>query len=172
MKRWTMAALLAAVAALCPVPAAAQQKDYLTGIEADKIRDAETSDRRIRLFLEFAADRLKKFEYELARPAADRRRGERLNFLLNSYVGCVDDAAELIDLGREKQDDIRKGIEEMLKRAKEFLAFLEKLRAGGPELESYRETLDDAIEGTQDAIADAEKASKEIAPPPVRRRPS
>jgi hypothetical protein len=34
----------------------------------------------------------------------------------------------------------------------------------------YRENLDDAIEGTQDALKDAEKAKKNVAPPPVRRK--
>jgi len=30
--------------------------------------------------------------------------------------------------------------------------------------------LDDAIEGTQDAVNDAEKAKKSVAPPPTRRK--
>jgi len=30
-----------------------------------------------------------------------------LNSLLNAYVSCVDDAADLIQLGIEKQDNIR-----------------------------------------------------------------
>src|SRR5437870_8667669 len=37
--------------------AAAPQKDYLSALEADKIRDAETPNERIRLFLTFAEDR-------------------------------------------------------------------------------------------------------------------
>ena len=47
-------------------PAQAQQKDYLSPLESDKIRDAETTNDRIKLFLTFADDRLKKFQYELA----------------------------------------------------------------------------------------------------------
>jgi hypothetical protein len=58
----------------------------------------------------------------------------------------------------------------MLAKGKEFLVILEELSAKGPEREIYKDTLDDAIEGTRDAIHDAEKAKKEIAPPPVRRR--
>src|SRR5438067_266482 len=33
-----------------------------------------------------------------------------------------------------------------------------------------KDNLDDAIEGTQDAMNDAEKAKKKVAPPPVRRK--
>jgi hypothetical protein len=147
-----------------------QQKDYLTALEADKIRDAEKdSNERIKLFLSFAEDRLKKFQYELEHPSTNRH-ADMLNSLLNAYVGCVDDAADLVQLGIEKQENIRKGIDLMAARSKEFLATLEKLSSDGPELEIYKENLDDAIEGTRDAMNDAEKAKKKVAPPPVRRK--
>ena len=147
----------------------AQQKDYLTALEADKIRDAETTNERVQLFLTFADDRLKKFQYELDHPSQHNHE-EMLNGLLNAYVGCVDDAADLIQLGMHKQENIRKGIDLMVARTKEFLGVLEKLSAAGPELEIYKDNLDDAIEGTRDAMNDAEKAKKEVAPPPVRRK--
>jgi len=146
-----------------------QQKDYLTAVEADKIRDAESTNDRIKLFLTFAEDRLKKFQYELDHPSTNRH-GDMLNSLLNAYVGCIDDAADLIQLGIEKQDNIRQGIELMSSRTKDFLAMLQKLSTDGPEQEIYKDNLDDAIEGTQDAMNDAEKAKKKVAPPPVRRK--
>ena len=163
--------LTAALLAGAGLPASAQKKDYLTETEADKIRDAENTSQRIKLFLSFADDRIQKLKYELSHPSPDRRRAERLNALLNAYVGCVDEAANLIDLGRDKQEDIRAGIREIHPKGKEFLAFLEDLAKNGPERASYQATLDDAIEGTRDAIQDAEKAAKEISPPPVRRKP-
>jgi len=146
-----------------------QQKDYLSAVEADKIRDAETVNERIKLFLTFADDRLKKFQYELDHPSTNRH-GDMLNSLLNAYVGCVDDAADLIQLGIEKQENIRQGIDLMTSRTKEFLVVLEKLSTGGADRELYKENLDDAIEGTRDAMNDAEKAKKKVAPPPVRRK--
>jgi hypothetical protein len=150
---------------------AAQQKDYLSALEADKIRDAETTNDRVKLFLTFADDRLKKFQYELEHPSPNHHE-EILNGLLNAYVGCVDDAADLIQLGIHKQENIRKGIDLMAMRTKEFLLVLEKLSTGGPELDVYKDNLDDAIEGTRDAMNDAEKAKKDVAPPPVRRKNS
>ena len=147
----------------------AQQKDYLSSLEADKIRDAETTNERIKLFLTFADDRLKKFQYELDHPSTNRH-ADMLNSLLNGYVGCVDDASDLIQLGIEKQENIRKGIDLMASRTKEFLTILEKLSTDGPEPDLYKDNLDDAIEGTRDAMNDAEKAKKKVAPPPVRRK--
>jgi hypothetical protein len=144
-------------------------KDYLSTIEADKIRDAETPNERVKLFLTFAEDRLKKFQYELEHPSSTKHT-ELLNYLMNSYIGCVDDAADIIQEGIEKQENIRQGIDLMASRIKEFLPVLQKYLAEGPELELYKDNLDDAIEGSQDALNEAEKAKKKAAPPPVRRK--
>jgi len=162
-------ALTLLIAALPTVAAAQTPKDYLSALEADKIRDAETSSARVKLFLTFADDRLKKFQYELEHPSPSRH-FEILNGLLNGYVGCVDDAADLIQLGVQKQENIRPGIDAMAAQAKSFLAVLEKLSAEGTEKELYKDTLDDAIEGTRDALKEAEAAKKNVAPPPVRRK--
>ncbi len=164
-------AVLLVLPLFSPLATSAQRpdKDYLSGIEADKIRDAETTNDRIKLFLEFADDRLKKFQYELEHPSPTKQ-SEMLNFLMNSYIGCVDDAADLIQLGLEKQDNIRQGVDLMAAKTKEFLPILQKYQAQGPELEIYKDNLDDAVEGTQDALNEAEKAKKKAAPPPVRRK--
>lgn len=159
------------LSAVLPARAAAQrpEKDYLSSIEADKIRDAETTNDRIKLFLLFADDRLTKFKYELEHPSSNKHE-EMLNYLMNSYIGCVDDAADLIQLGIEKQDNIRQGIDLMASKAQEFLDALKKYSANGPELTVYKDNLDDAIEGTEDALREAQKATKKAAPPPVRRK--
>jgi len=149
--------------------AQAPQKDYLSAIEADKIRDAETPNERIALFLTFADDRLKKIQYELEHPSQNRH-AEMINGLLNAYVGCVDDAADLIQLGIEKQQNIRKGIDLMAARTKEFLVVLQKIPTDGADGEMYKDNLSDAIEGTQDASKEADEAKKNVAPPPVRRK--
>ncbi len=159
------------LSAVIPERAAAQrpEKDYLSSIEADKIRDAETTNDRIKLFLIFAEDRLGKFKYELDHPSSNKHE-EMLNYLMNSYIGCVDDAADLIQLGLEKQDNIRQGIDLMASKAQEFLDALKKYSANGPELSAYKDNLDDAIEGTEDALREAQNAKKKAAPPPVRRK--
>lgn len=149
-----------------PIP---QQRDYLSEEEADKIRDARIPSAKVKLFLNFAADRLKKFQYELDRTSAEYRKDETLNGLLNAYSGCIDDAADIISLSMEKQEDIRAGVKDMQSRAKEFLGTLKKIQSTGRDLDAYKETLDDAIEGTQDALQDIQNDLKEMTPPPTRR---
>jgi len=160
-----LASLGAARAAAAP-----QQKDYLTEEESDKTRDAGTPAERITLYVAFAEDKLKKFDYELNRKTPERRRDEILNGLLNAYAGCVDDGADQIDVAQEKQMDIRQALKLMVTKEKEFLEELQKYDKDGPELDTYRDTLEDAIEGTKDALSDAEEAQKEMLPPPVRRK--
>jgi hypothetical protein len=172
MSRGRLFFLLVLCAALCGRAVSArpaQQKDYLSALEADKIRDAETSNDRIKLFLTFADDRLKKFQYELEHPSQTKHE-QLLNALMNAYAGCVDDAADLIQLGIQKQENIRQGIDLMAAKSKEFLAILQKLATDGPEREIYKDNLDDAIEGTRDAMNEAVEAKRKVAPPPVRRK--
>jgi hypothetical protein len=171
--------LLAAIAVLTvarlpavKAAAAPQKKDYLTEEEGDKIRDAYTPGERIKLFVQFADDRLKKFDYELNRKAVDTRRDEMLNSLLNAYAGCVDDAADQIDAANERKMDIREALKIMKSKDQEFLDQLEKYDKGGPaDFDMYKDTLEDAIEGTKDALSDIDEAQKENAGPPVRRAP-
>ncbi len=169
------AAAMSSAAATRAIFAAAppqEKKDYLTDAEADRIRDAETPNERVKLYISYASDRLKKFQYEASRTVAERKREETLNGLLNAYSGCVDDAADLLSLEIDKGADIREALKEMVTQGKEFLAALDKIqRAGGPELDIYKDTLEDAIEGTQDAVKEAETAQKSYTPP-VRRKPA
>src|ERR1700730_10008936 len=153
--------------------AAPQKKEYLSEAEADKIREAGETGPRIVLFAGFASDRIKKLQYEFAHiDPADQKRAERLNGLLNAYTGCIDDAADLIEIGIEKQQDIRGGVKALQAGIKEFLPYLQRLAANGPEHQTYKENLEDAIEATQDAAKDVDKASKEISSSPERRKPS
>jgi hypothetical protein len=182
MRKFSMRAMTAAVI-VCAIAACASsfamrvraqesRKDYLTQAESDKIRDAYEPGDKLKLFITFADDRLKKFQYELTRKNPEGRRAEILNGLLNAYQSCVDDAADQISIAREKQADIRPALKIMDGKTKEFMAVLQKLHEGGPEYDTYKETLDDALEGTQDAINDVAQAQKELTPVPVRRKPN
>ena len=165
----TLAVLAGPILARVP-NAPPQLKDYLSEQESDKIRDARMPAERIKLYVGFAEDRLSKFEYEIGRNVQERRRSEILNGLLNGYAGCVDDGADQIALAQEKHLDIRDALKLMQAKDKAFLEILEKYDKDGPELDTYRETLEDAIEGTKDALSDVDDALKEAQAPPVRRK--
>ena len=153
------------------LPARAQKKDYLTDAEAEQIRDTDTPSQRIKLFVSFAGDRVKKLQYEFDHPDDSLHRADRIDAMINAYTGCMDDAADLIDLGVDKQQNIRDAIKDMQSHAPDFLKFLKDLEAKGGEASDHKDDLDDAIDSTTDAIRTANDAAEELAPPPVRRNP-
>src|SRR5579862_1860594 len=157
----TTAALISSTVAL----RAQEKKDYLSDTEADKIREATTPSAKMILFVTFADDRIAKLKYTLAHPSTDRRRAEQLNALINAYTGCIDDAADVIEVARERQQDIKLGLKQLTTRGKEDLEYLQELQKSGGEVDSYKETLEDEVEATQDALTDAEKAEKDISAP-------
>jgi peptidoglycan hydrolase CwlO-like protein len=172
MRAVMLCTALLSAAMLFVSPASAQnQKEYISSTEADKVREAMDPNERIRLFLSFASDRLKQLQYELDHPANTVRRAEKLNGLLNSYAGCIDEATDRMELSVEKQEDVQEGIKAVQKQAPDFLTHLKDLAAKGPERNTYKENLDDAIASTEDAIRSAAEAMKDKAPAPPVRRP-
>lgn len=164
--------LLMGATSIC-VSAAPQRtsQDYLSSEEADKIRDNQSPAARIKLYVSFAEDRMKKFEYEQARTAPEMDHGAILNGLLNGYSGCMNDAANEIDEAKDKQMNIHPELKLLESKGKDFLAELQKIdKAKGPNYGNYNDTLEDAIDGTKDAISDAHDALKEMLPAPVRRK--
>lgn len=173
--RFLSAALVMACAGAIPLlPAAARaqnQPDFLSPAEADKVRDAPDATDRIKLFLDFAQDRLKKIQYELQLSTPQVGKPQLLKGLLEGYSSCMDEAADRIQEGQQAAAKIRPAIKDMEKRGKAYLETLKTIEgANGPELASYKDSLDDAISATQDALNDADKASKEYGSAPIRRK--
>jgi hypothetical protein len=155
-----------------PVRAQSGNRDFLSSAEADKVRDAPTPNDRVRLFISFADDRMKKLQYELGNKEPSQHRETLINGLLNGYSGCIDEATDRLQDAKGKGVDMRWAVKDMQKQTKNFLDALRKIQtAGGPELDSFKDSLSDAIDSTQDALNEANKASKEYGAVPVRRRP-
>jgi hypothetical protein len=179
MKPRLRASLLGiALVALVVVPLTARatpqqpKKDYLTDAEADEIRDAYSYSAKIKLFVDFASDRILKIKYELAHlDPNDRRQGERINDLMNAYSGCIDDGDELVGVAVDKQEDVHEAMKIFNARAKEFLPYLQSLEPKAPLLDDYKDNLDDAIEATHDAMSDLADAATQDSTAPVRRKP-
>ncbi|MDE3110488.1 MAG: hypothetical protein KGL02_11170 [Acidobacteriota bacterium] len=152
------------------VAAGPQLHDYLSDEEATKIREAASPADRIKLYMSFAEDRLRKFDYELNRSAPERNRSEVLNGLLHGYEGCMDDASDEIDDARRTQSDIKDALRLMDTRSKSFLSQLQKYSKNGRYLADYSDTLQDAIDSTNDAISDVADAQKTMLPGVVRRK--
>ncbi|HEV2288741.1 MAG TPA: hypothetical protein VGR81_07300 [Candidatus Acidoferrales bacterium] len=151
---------------------AQEQPDFLSPNEANQVRDEQDPGERAKLFLNFAHDRLKKFEYELQLKSPQMHREELLNGLLDGYSSCLDEGTERLRNARKAGANLRNVISAFQKESKQNLEMLKKIEAaGGPKLDSYKDNLDDAIGSTQDALDEANKAAKEYGSVPIRRKP-
>lgn len=172
--KWIAIAAAAFTLLIAPLNAApqAEKRDYLTDAEADQLREARFPAPKIKLYLSFSDDRLKKFQYELSRTNPGPHRADLLNGILNAYTGCIDDAVDQVDEAADQQQDIRAALKEFETKGKDFLATLGKTRKDGIEIDLYQDTLDDAMDSTHEALDAVAKAQKDAAAPPVRRKPS
>lgn len=146
--------------------ARAQQTDYLTPEEITKVRDTQEPNERIQLFLEFAQQRLLRFEEALA-PAAEMHPDD-LRDRLNDFINAVDDTAESLDFPLQRGGvDLRKTREKMTEAVPALLARLEEIQKAHPELAEgdLRYDFEDATMATEDLVELVKKIPDEPIPP-------
>jgi Asp-tRNA(Asn)/Glu-tRNA(Gln) amidotransferase C subunit len=157
-----IALLLAAVLCAARPVAAQAQQDFLTPAEASKVRNALSADARIDLFLNFAADRLQRFEHELQAKGAGPLRSDFLNDLLDSFTSCVDEASDRVGDAMSSGENARAGIRDVRKRVPQFLSKLKEIQAEGVDLKAYRDSLSDAQADLRDDLREAAKDAKQL----------
>ena len=139
------------LATLLAVPAQAQWREFLSHDEIQQIRRAQLPNKRLKLYVEFAQQRLATVGKELA--GNDARRARRIHATLSEYDQIMDAIAANVEQAISWREPVRKGVEEVLEAAPEFLKLLESFRARNPkDLSEYRFTLNQTIDTTQDSI--------------------
>ena len=142
--------------------------DYLTPEEVDLVRRVQDPDRKIQLFMGFAADRLKKLEARLDKAGNDpEAHYDELAVRFDDYIRAVDDVAGHLEMWFD-----RGGVElpKLRKRMKNDGAkFLERLAVIG-QSRALSETdltyeLEDSVEATKDMMALGAKIPDGLIPP-------
>lgn len=160
-------------------------RDPLTASEADQMRaTAAEPDKRVKLLLGFARDRLDRFAQARAGEMPDRR--GVMYRMLREYDAILSELNDNLDdwmSGRVTGEmagplKLHKPLEQVIAAEREYLAALQKIPAASSpgDLASYRFELGDATDDTTDAIStarsdladivqreQAEKAAKEAA---------
>ena len=143
------AALVLAIALALPVQA--QWREFLTPGEIEQIRKAQEPNKRLKLYVGFARQRLAAVEKELA--GNDARRARRIHASLSEYDRIIDAIETNVEEAVDRRDPVRKGVEQGLKAEPEFLKLLGSFRARNPmDLSDYRLILDQTIDTTQDSM--------------------
>lgn len=149
--------LLMVAAAAMALPAPAQRREFLTDGEIFQIREAQEPNDRLKLYVQFARQRLEAVEKLLAGNDADR--GERIHDNLQEYDQIIDAIDQNAEQAVSKRNLVRKGLELALKEEPEFLKLLQSFRARNPkDLQEYRFILAQAIDTTEASIAGLREA--------------
>ncbi len=158
-------AVLFVVLAVCCAPAFAQH-EFLTASEVDQVREAQEPNDRLKLYLEFARQRLDQVQ-QLAKQQKPGRSG-MIHDLLDQYNQIIDAIDTVADDALTRKVDIAPGMKAVADGEKEFLPALEKIRDSQPsDLNRYEFVLSQAIDGTRDSLdssrEDLGKRSAEVA---------
>lgn len=159
MSAWLLTLLLA-------LPGAQIQRDFLTADEADQIRLVQEPNERIKLYLQFARQRLELVRQALEQPKPGR--AALIHDTLEDYERIIDAIDTVIDDALRRKLPVEEGIRAVAKAEREFLALLEKIQAvESADRERYEFALTQALETTRDSLElaqeDIERRAGEVA---------
>src|SRR5580765_5922000 len=137
--------------ALLALPAAAQQRDFLTPDEADQLREVQEPNERLKLYSKWALLRLDEIEQMIASSKAGR--ATFIHNLLEDYGHIIEAMDTVADDALRRKLKIDVGITALTTAEKDMVARLEKIRDSKPkDYARYEFVLSDAIETTQDSL--------------------
>jgi hypothetical protein len=137
--------------ALLVLPAAAQQRDFLTPAEADQLREVQEPNERLKLYSKWALLRLDQVESMIASNKPGR--ATFIHDLLEDYGRIVEAMDAVADDALRRKLSLDVGIAALTVSEKDMMARLQKIRDSKPkDLARYEFVLTDAIESTQDSL--------------------
>ena len=143
------------VCLLLAAPLAAQ-RDFLTADEVDKIRDAQEPNLRLRLYAQFAHERVDLIKGLLAKDKAGR--SVMIHDTLDEYCKILDAIDTVADDALARTLDVKAGLGTVASEEKSMLPVLQKVQEGQPrDLERYDFLLKQAIEATSDSLDAAQE---------------
>src|SRR4051795_3587799 len=157
--------VLAAALALQPAMPAAQQRDFLTADEVDQIREAQEPNARLKLYANFAKQRIELVKSLLAKEKAGR--SIMIHDALEDYAKIIDAIDDVSDQAVLKKADLKEGLSSIARVEQDALPVLKRVQDSKPkDLERYEFVLKTAIDTTRDSLdlaeGDVEQRAKDV----------
>ncbi|MBI3210321.1 MAG: hypothetical protein HYZ37_15660 [Candidatus Solibacter usitatus] len=144
---------------LAALPAIAQ-RDFLSGDEADQVREAQDPNDRLKLYIKFARQRLGMVEQLLSKDKAGR--SAQIHEALGEYSKIIDAIDTVSDDALRRRKPIDQATPLVAKAEKEFQTRLEKMKLSkARDFSRWEDALSTAIENTSFSIELAEMDAKD-----------
>ena len=135
---------------ICGACGWAQNRDFLTADEIDRVRDAQEPNLRLRLYVEFARERLAVLQQYLAKEKPGR--SALIHDTLEDYTHIIEAIDTVSDDALVRKVPIDIGMKEVATAEGEMLASLRKIEDSAPkDLARYEFVLKNAIDTTSDS---------------------
>ena len=147
---------LAILLVLAPLCAQAQNQDFLTSAEVNKLRDAQDPSERITVFLSFQQDRLGRME-SVSEANGDSR--ENMDDLLDQFISIDNELKDWIQYQFDHDGDMRKGLRALLDEGPKQMEVLRHIqKSPGPASSDFSMSIRDAIADMNDTLDGATQA--------------
>ncbi|HEX5411790.1 MAG TPA: hypothetical protein VFZ27_07995 [Terriglobia bacterium] len=147
---------LAMLLALFPMHLLAQDQDYLTSAEADKLRDAQDPSERIKVYVSFQQDRLGRI---VAASESNGDSKDNVEELLNQYISIDNELKDWVQYQYDHEGDMRKGLRVLLDEGPKQLDMLRHIEdSSKTEAREYSSSLQEAVADMNDTLDGATQA--------------
>jgi hypothetical protein len=141
---------LLAILLICGACGWAQNRDYLTADEIDRVRDAQEPNLRLKLYVEFARERVAVLQQYLSKEKPGR--SALIHDTLEDYAHIIEAIDTVSDDALLRKVPIDVGMKEVASAEGEMLTTLQKIEDSAPkDLARYEFVLKNAIDTTSDS---------------------